>query len=334
MARKNNTFIGPKQQKKKSKRSRRKNASPQANVPNPRAIRPQHFTAQHQRPSKSLVEKVCAISDPFCDGARGSRWPDHNNLATVPYSNRAHNPITTLGTGNLIFLTPVNAPVNVFTAATWSANNYTMNSTYSTSAGPTTLTSYFQGYRVVSAGFVIRSLMTVQNTSGYLIVTRGATMPALGAVIPQGNCLNAQVTTYPIEPGMEVPYVFSPLGTAARDFVPFTASASAQIVDPSWDVVSIEVVGAVLNGPCIDIEFFYNYEMELPSASILAQTMPKSAKANPVLMDASAEVSSDLAIAAKGALKEVGTFVLKTAAAALASRFAGPNAGRAIMNVD
>jgi hypothetical protein len=319
---------------KKKSQSKQPKATSNAIVPRASAIKGQHIRP-YGRISKSLMEKVCGVTDPFCDAARGARWTDGNSLATVPYSVRGHAPITTFSNGtNIVFCTPVNAPFNTLLTAGQTAGIYTLAASPISSSGVVNFPTYFTGYRVVTAGIVIRSLQPVSTTSGYLIVTRTSSMPLYGTTVVNGNCINSTVNTYPIQPGMEIPIIFRPLGIAARDFVQFTSVATTQLNDPSWDVISIEMIGGPNAVPTIDLEYYYNYEMELPSGSVLAATMSNNVPPDPVVTQASGVVSNALVQAGHSALNQVGRFVLKAATAAVAARIAGPAAGRVIMDVD
>lgn len=322
--------------KPKSKRRQpKKKASPRTNatntmVPSKPATRTTKIPAQ--RVPRGAVERICAVTDPFCNHARGSRWSDGQSNATVPFSSRYHLPIITYGNGgNLIFATPWRSPLNILASTSFSAPNYTMAPGFLTSC-PTDLSTYFTGIRVVSAGLIIRTLTSVMNTRGYLIISRLSTMPLPSAVETAGSSIAPFVTTHPLVPGMEIPFVFRPLGTLARDFeVPKTSSTST-ITDPGWDVCKIEIVGADATTTAIDVEFFYNYEMQLPSNSVLSQIAPQSSPTKPLLMDISSTVTNNAINSTHKSVESFSKFVATNAATALANAVL-PGSGNAVRQI-
>jgi hypothetical protein len=295
--RKKLTYEGP-QTRAQFERSQR------AVVPKPSAIASQQL--KPYKMSANLKQKICSVTDPFCDDARGGRWLDGLAFATAPFSARAHITMSTLSNGGTVsYFAPINCPYGTLSTASYSAGNYTMGGAYASTTGSVSVGVYFTGFRVVSAGLVIRNLTSVMNTSGYVIVTREAVYPAPAAVVAAGNMVNPQVTTHPISPGMEVPVIHRPLGSAARDFALFTASTATPITDPAWDVIKVEIVGAPVSAVSLDIEIYYNYEMQLVDGSVLAQVVPKSSVSNPVVNNIANKVNDALVNGNHGSLKDL-----------------------------
>lgn len=262
----------------------------------------------------SRVEKICSLSDPFCDHARGAPWPDGNGFAAGPYAIRNHVQVSSLSNGGaLTYITPINVPACTLLAGTWTGTQYTTDATYTSIPGYN-FSTYFTTYRVVTAGIVIRNLSSVMNTQGYLIISRLTAPPTFSTNVAPGVVINPQVLTYPIVPGMEIPVLHRPIGADSRNFVVFS-SASTQIVDPHWDIIKIEVVGAAASAVCIDIEIYYNYEMQLTANSPLAPLLNKVGTADPALMQASSAVSSELAKTAVDSLKSLSLMAGKKALA-------------------
>lgn len=273
-------------------------------------------------------EKICAITDPFCAVARGAHWPDGLGYATVPYPNRCHIPlhVNTSTLGSITYITPVNLPWGCLKSLTAGTTTYTMDTSNTSITGSINLGANFSGYRVVTAGIVIRNLASVMNTRGYLIISRMSSVPAFGATIPAMVVSNPEVMTVPIVPGMEIPLVHRPLGTTSRDFLPFVTNVA--ITDPSWDVFKIEIVNGDSTGQyAIDVEVYYNYEMQLPENSLLSGIAPKSAIPKPHLIDTANKITGDLVSTIVPSVTRVGSYVLSKATQALATRLAGPAAG-------
>lgn len=113
------------------------------------------------------VEAVCGLIDPFCEHARGSKYPDQSSARTLPYSVQFNTVFSTDANGYLSFVfdprisSDGSGMVNVATVAAGvatSALNWT-------GAKVPILTGASQ-YRVVSAGLRIKNIAPMLTTSG------------------------------------------------------------------------------------------------------------------------------------------------------------------------
>lgn len=282
--------------------------------------------------SRSKMEKICAVTDPFCEHAKGMRWIDGASFGTVPYRVRNHLAIATSATGSaLVEFNPQYLAACQLTFA-WAGSNYTAGSNYGSVTGSTNLAATFTQFRVVTAGIIIRNLSSVMLTSGYLIISRSSTPTLLAATgIPAGQVNFTSVLTVPVTPAMEIPVIHMPLGTQARDFIGFLPTATTQWTDQCWDTIRIELVGGNQNAVVLDIEVIYNYEFTLPDGSILSQGLPAKIDFSAKDIEIATRTANSLGDRVWNSVKEVGKFVAdaaKEAGIAVAvSRFGGAGAG-------
>jgi hypothetical protein len=162
--------------------------------------------------------------------------------------------------------------------------------------GSTPLTTYGGNYRVVTAGVIIRNMLPALTASGYVIINRLGSAPALSATVTNGNTYAVDSATHPLVAGMEIPVIFRPSGSGSRAFQAQNTSGSQ--LTGEWDFLSIEVVGAPINtASVLDIEFVYNLEFELLNTynslqAILPSSAPSSGLTRQIADSASKAVGS------------------------------------------
>jgi hypothetical protein len=273
---------------------------------------------------RNAVEALCAITDPFCNHAQGVRWPDGNGNNSIPITSRVHLTMTTFTNGGaLTYFNPYGFPYGVLTAATYAAGSYTLNTIYTSASGPINFSTTFSTYRVVSAGIIIRNLMTVMNTSGYIIISRPNYAGTLGGVEPVGYDTLYKTMIVPITPGMEFQQIFLPVGIEARSFIPLNNSSNTQLADPSWDNLRVEIVGAQVSTVALDIEFVVRLEVTptfLSSANnsiLFQQTNPVTTHSSTILVNAANEVRNAITNDSINGLKAFSSTVVRYATKAL-----------------
>jgi len=199
----------------------------------------------------------------------------------------------------------------------WAGGNYTMLASYTPIPGLNSIASYAKEYRIVTAGLIIRNVSPALSASGYIIINRLPTMPAVSSVNAQGNVYGVQSSTFPITAGMEIPVVFRPQGMEARSFDPLQTTNTA-FPNEGWDTISIEMVGGPTSGAVLDIEFIYNVEFNLTVANQgLQQFLPTTAPSSPAMQQISNVVSTSFADTIYNGVKKFSDGVVKAVTAKL-----------------
>jgi len=274
-------------------------------------------------PSTAMVEMVCSLSDPFCQHAKGSKWPDGFGEATMTAQLRGHQTMITNSSGNDIRYISPTIQYGIMTAASYTNPNFTLTANYSATAGYNIVSPYINTYRVVSAGIIVRNICPALTAGGYIILTRQASMPAPSILVASGSVQGVDSATHSICAGMEVPIIFRELGTSSRTFVA-PGVTSTTYTPNGWDVVSIEIAGAPASTNMLDIEYVYNIEFTLLPANVgLQQFLPVSGPSNSMAANVANKVSSTLSSLAYHGVEHFG----KVAVSAIVAKLAGPKAG-------
>lgn len=292
-------------------------------ISNPRVRSGLNLSSPYQQ---SAISKICSLTDPFCGHALGARWPD-GSANLFPFTVRGHTVMTTMSNGGAYTQVNTGFPYNTLSTSSF-AVNYTMAAAFT---GPSTgsANTYFAQARPVLCGLVLRSLLPVSTTQGYLIIrqTPQDTVGPSGVVVP-GNCYGAQVWTYPIAPNMEIPLVFNPVqGTGAYDVIDQSTTTS---IPTSWNSFSIEIIGSAASTNVIDIDYFFHYEGAFQASyQSLSGISNSHASDKPEVRAMVRQVSDKLTNSLTSSVMSFGERAVKFAATAVATRFLGPAAGRA-----
>lgn len=266
---------------------------------------------------KTLHEKVCAITDPFCVNARMSKWPDGQNGASLAYQIRGHASISNFvaSAGSLTYISG-SLPYSYLTAFSYAASAYTMQVNYFPSPGSSSFVSYAGLYRITSWGVVIRNLLPALTAQGYLTISKQGIMPSPNSVIFSGGVDGSEVETHPLSAGFEVAVIGKSTGTDSRAY---QAQDSVTTKKLGWDIIKIEVSGSVPTvTPAIDIEFFYNVEFSLNAGNLgLHQFIPPAPLQSVKLAEAANASISKLGSIATGGVEAVGAKVLSKVASAV-----------------
>jgi len=245
------------------------------------------------RPSHSLKEAICAITDPFCPLARGAKWPDGNGGETLTMQLRSHLTVPTLSSGGNISILSCNLPYALNAAGSYATGSYTLGAAYLDATGGTgtNFTTYANEYRITTAGVIIRSTLPALTAQGYIILSRMTQMIAPSTVVPAGLTTGTDVVTHPLRAGLEVPFTFRTVGSDAHMFY---AQNTTTTTIANWDALKIEIVGAPASTTAVvDIEVVYNIEFTLPATQQgLSQFIRPDVPFNPQLTAASTRLAN------------------------------------------
>lgn len=250
---------------------------------------------------KSHVKKTCSIFNPFCPEAYGARIPD-GQARTFTACGRGTFTMSTGASGGLAAaaVCPMatvgftNASPLTFPATPAGLQEY---------AGLEAATSLFgtQGdtYRIVSAGFIVRSIQNASNAQGWFTIqTQHDFVPGTSTIA--GNFLATDNTTVSNYPGMEISYVFRPINKVlSRQFVAKQGSTT----DPAttgWPTAIIYYQGGGASVGVAMVEYFINIEFTFKNASTLAPLLPPPEPVHPPALMALSKVQTDSPSVYKG----------------------------------
>jgi len=264
----------------------------------------------------SIHESVCQITDPFCAKAKGSKWPDGLGGCTMAMQLRAHVPYSSLSNGGRLVYASASLPYGILDSDVYGSGYYTQNATYSSSTLGNSFTTYAATYRIVSWGIIVRNMLPALTSSGYVMISRITTMPAISSTESPGVVFGSEVSTHPLYAGSELVIIGRPIGTEARKFVPLSTTTT---INTGWDVIKIEVVGAPASTTgVIDLEFIYNVEFTLPDAQLTLHQFVKVERPNaPKAIEASNLILNRIADVSNKGIESFGKSVLNAAETAV-----------------
>ncbi len=277
-----------------------------------------------------LAMEACAVTNPFCPEAIGSRWPDNSYTKSIGWSITANPfPLATDANGSAAILlfgdlsSQYNSGTVTGTGAAYGATNSTFIS------GPTAAGRY----RVTSWGVRVHCTSTMMNTQG---MCRIRLFSPIGGV----SLGATSVTSITADAMYDVPVVSlinkplniipSPLGINAREFRDYAASTLtlANWINPGWQVVQVAIVGGQVSTTALQLEYYANYEIIPPdgdATTMFAQPPPVD---SPVVRQANASVLERIGNFVEGAATKVDAVAkssaLKYVAAAAGAAVAGP----------
>lgn len=263
---------------------------------------------------KSVHQKACGITDPFCIHARCAKWPDGQGAGTVAFQIRGRRQ---LSTGTLNYLNGAlvqftgDLPYGLLATTSNDGSNWTMTTTYTDITVGTGFTTYADNFRIVSWGVIVRNVQPATNAQGTVIVRKLNKQLAVSATFANGNMYGAEVAEYPIYPGMEISVVAKTQGNSARTFV--AQNTNTTIVNgTNWDTIHVELVNAYNSTSTVcEIEYVYNVEFQTKPAQIaIHEFVPVSAPMQPQLVHAANTVMNKAASVMEGGVQKAGATIL------------------------
>lgn len=254
-------------------------------------VKPPKPVRSHSVRGGNAHKQTCALVDPFCDHAKAARMPDGLGSGTVTYQVRGFTSFATLAHGGRLFYYGGQLPYGLLLADTYAAGSYTCNASQQLLPGSTTFSTYASKYRIVSWGVIIRNSAPALSASGSLIITKLASMPSPGAVVPEGQILGSEVEVHNLNASTVVAMIGKPAGSGYKVFqAPNTSTTEADI----WQAYKVEILGAATDTTNkITVEIVYNVEFTLLDAQQgINQFITQSVPANPAAVQAASRVQN------------------------------------------
>lgn len=278
---------------------------------------------------KQIVSQVCGITDPFCIHASGAKYPDYSSVKTLTYTRRVRTTLASdaAGYGNLVICPQYSfspfAAVNV--AAGNGVTSWSNFGAYSTIAG-------VSGYRIVSAGYVIRHIVSPLNSAGMVYVRQfGSESGTLIAPIDTSTYNATSVENVPVQDAAEIAVVLQKNSQMPTTFyIPTTDTATVgNTIARGVAYSTVAVAGCPPSTPILEIEFVINFELIFEDGSDLAQVATAAPPANALVTNAAAMVSSTLTPIVRSGVSALGRMFVNRASTALAGYLGGPPAAMA-----
>lgn len=260
------------------------------------------------RPGHPVHTQVCTIANPFCDKAKGSLLPDNTPGARVALQFRGLGTLTTNATGGgCAAFRPFVGQSGlgyVFVAQPGLTGTFPADGgwvDYSIAILPSQVGSL---YRIVSWGVIVRNISPANTAQGSCIMTTVNNILS-SSTHSYDSLFGSKVRITPIAPGMEVSWMSTPLGPAARAFKAFdTDSLFNPGEQAQWTSLIVTATGSTATAPVLLCEYVVNVEILVNVDGFYAQLAQPSPQPKPALITAATAVTTTLGDTIAGGIRE------------------------------
>lgn len=284
-------------------------------------------------------EAVCALSNPFCAAARGSRIPDDDSSPSIPATMTNTFEVVTDSAGDAAFsISP--ALFSIFkTASVVTGTTATTWNSAQAIKDYTALSTAAHEIRVVSFGVRVYSVLAPTEQSGYCRLMTAPEVFVNGINLDGG--LWEAVETYPMSE-LDAHVILKPQGNEWKSYKPMTDFFN-------YNYLAGIVKGAAPSKTALIVELVVNVEFTVNLSNITASVALPGEPSNPHVLAAASRVhakhkgihngttqtvGSKLLGFAKTALLDVAASAIPYFGGAVKSLFTGGNRYPTIMEVD
>lgn len=226
-------------------------------------------------PSNEDVKKVCSLVDPFCSHAIGAKYMTFTMARSLSVPSHSRVSITTTGLGSASALILPNYYYYPYVVGSFPVDS--LNARFDTFDGTSSLPSALST-RLVTCGFKVRYIgaplyasgvvrirvFNARDGQGFLHIATGTYNCDQYADIPcsafQGR--DVSVTLHRTTPDAEFWRTNSQVTPS---------NAAIGWVSPGFQCAMVSIEGGPADGPCLELEFFLNYEIQLFDSDSMAQ---------------------------------------------------------------
>lgn len=273
--------------------------------------------------TNKMTHKVCGLTDPFCQHARGAKYPDDSSERTLPFSRE----------GRYVLVTDANGDANFLFSPSYEYAPYTYPSVATANVvtswadfAPMPAFTAVSQYRIVSAGFELESITAPLTASGEVNLRSFATDASALAPVDLLT-YNATATqsislrrlddcAVVLSHNSAMPQTFY---RNADDTAPVATSQNVGL-----NPVTVAISGAPANSSVAVLRWVVHYELKFLDDSQMAQMATPPPEANLALTAAAKRVTSTLPTFFERGASMVTKYVADKALHALAARLGGP----------
>lgn len=297
----------------------------------------------HAMIGMELAHEVCAITNPFCDASRGSKWPDQSAGQTLAIPVRMRYNVITDAAGNagVVFTSRYSQGIlpGTMTGSTFEWNSVVGPPVvYDTEEYKPDFTSADQ-YRVVSAGIRVTPVTSAMNSQGIVNIIE---LPVADSqedyqIIDTATKNYPSYESLPLKAHDSIYAVMRPNGATAREFRDTIGDSGVEegteFSTGDWTSILVNITGGAASTTVAVIDVFLNYEVTFNVSSSNGFLTTRAPLPNLTLTNASTAITQGTAIH-RGTDKSVDETFLSKAWGYLksAGAFVKEN-GRAIVNI-
>jgi len=311
-----------KQIKQKKKKSQAKSAPRRAATP--RSVQRRGLGGYGH--GSMAVHNICSVSDPFCAGARGAKWPDANRTRTLAWSVPGF--VLALGSDAAGRVSSLFLPNATATQASTSALTAT-DATYTDALNFPVSAPTLARWRITSWGLRITSPLSRMTATGtcHIRLFSPDSFSSLG-VVPFATTMCDNMLDIPLQRLIDQDeYIIPmPLGTDARLFRDTSEMPSLLSTGKNcgWQVVNVAVTGAPVSTPgVINVYLYYNIEYTAPDGDTAYAFSTPPPPSSPLVQQGTSSVLDRVGNFISGAASKVEALFQNKAAQYVASGVAG-----------
>jgi hypothetical protein len=270
------------------------------------------------------THQVCGLTDPFCDHARGAKYPDDSNVRTLPYSYQNRKSMTTTANGEAWQLLCPQYEFEPWTVA--SASTLSVVTAWQNFPSQS-LIAGVDKYRIVSAGFTLNNVSAPLYSSG-MVHIRAWPYESLSpmAGIDTASYSATFSVDIPLQDCKDIAVVYSHTAQLPQVFYEESLDTGVviNVASRGFCPVTVYVTGAPPSTTVLSLKHITHYELTFVESTGMQQLATPAPRFNPMITDAAASVTSSMKpILIEGA-KRVGGYIVDKAKRALLARMGMP----------
>lgn len=238
--------------------------------------------------------RVCGLIDPFCDHARGAKYPDESSSRTLAFTAQWNQTLTTNATGysSIIFSPRFTSDGSGMTSTTTVVAGVATSVNFAPAS--VALLSGASKYRVVSAGVRLRNISPLLTASGVVNI-RSYSDPSCSALTSYtiDNCQAAQVRNVSVVDCKDVHLIAEHSSQLPQIFyVPTTTSIAAD-TGSGFCPMTISINGGPASTATLYLEFIVHVEFVFDDSAPLALAATPAPVFNPIISTVTKKISSE-----------------------------------------
>jgi len=274
------------------------------------------------------VHKICDISNPFCPGAVGGKWPDGAATKSITWSVNA-SPTTQStdvnGYSSSLYLADFGGQYLTGSTTTYPTVTYNGASTFSAFIGAPTSARW----RLTSWGIKVNCSGAMNTTQG--IVRVRLFSPLSGTALTSVNYVNTLADAMIDIPcarliGQDLFILPQPMGLVQpRTFQDTRSEASTLNTwkNPGWQCINVAVDGGIASAVVLQVAAFYHFEYVADDSDTNFQFATPAPKTDLAAQAANSSVLDQVGNFVSGGIDKVGRFFQSSAGAAVSGAAAG-----------
>lgn len=273
------------------------------------------------------VEKVCSLTNPFCESSKGARIPDDDSAPSMGIRIIERFHFGTNANGKAAFRFNPGPGTVAGTATTITGDTVTTWAAMSALSDNAALTGSFGQYRIVSVGIRVYTTLAPTNQSGSVKFVTSDALLADG-VDMESSLWNA-TSAEPVA-GLDHRWVAKPQGNEWKQYISFGSTAD-------YTRFGLYVTGAPASTPdCFVAEIYFNMEVTPKLGTVAAAGAKPGVPHDQLALTAASKVHSKhnghhqspgffqrMVGLAKGALMDVATAAMPHVGGAISSLLSG-----------